>query len=334
MKKRSDNNDIVDIPSAFFNELFEIAEKDKSILLLTADQGAWALEGFRKKLPNQFFNVGISEQNMISLAAGLTMGGKRIFLHAITPFMMQRCFEQVKLDICVGDLPVTLVGSGSSLTYSVHGPTHQAIEDLSMMRALSGLTILNPCEQYSAQAAARIAYECDGPVYVKMEKGFHPILYSSDSPFQDGIFELKKGDDLCIIGTGIMTQKAFSITEELKKASVEAGIIDIFRIKPLNEELLLEKLRNTKAVATVEEHNIIGGIGSAICELLVDKGIEIPIIRVGINDEYCKRCGNREWLHKYYGLDIVTVSRKLRHWLEHRGALDRRKFFQCRKKVL
>jgi len=317
MKKLSDNNNIVDIPSAFFNELFEIAKKDKDVLLLTADQGAWVLEGFRKKLTDQFFNVGVSEQNMIGLAAGLTMGGKRIFLHAITSFLMQRCFEQVKLDICLGDLPVALVGSGSSLTYSVHGPTHQAIEDLSMMRALPGLTIINPCEQYSAKAAARIAYECDGPVYVKIEKGFHPILYSSDSPFPDGIFELKNGDDVCIIGTGIMTQKAFLIAEKLKKASIQAGIIDIFKIKPLNEELFLEKIRNTKAIATVEEHNIIGGIGSAICELLTDRGIKIPVMRFGINDEYSKRCGDRDWLNKYYGLDVVTVSQKLENWLEH-----------------
>lgn len=317
MKKLSDMNEIVDIPSAFFNELCEIAEKDKNVLFLTADQGAWALERFRKKLPDQFFNIGISEQNMISLAAGLTMGGKRIFLHAITPFMMQRCFEQVKLDICLGDLPVTLVGSGSSLTYSVHGPTHQALEDLSMMRVLPRLTILNPCEQYSAQAAARIAYECDGPVYVKIEKGSHPILYNSNSPFQEGVSELKKGDDLCIIGTGIMTQKAFLIAEQLKKASIEAGIIDIFKIKPLNEKLFLKKIRNTKAIATVEEHTIIGGIGSAICELLTDRGINIPIIRFGINDEYCERCGDRDWLNKYYGLDVVTVSQKLKDWMEH-----------------
>jgi len=317
MNKILDNNKIVDIPSAFFNELCEIAKKDRNVLFLTADQGAWALEGFKKKLPDQFFNIGISEQNMISLAAGLTMGGKRIFLHAITPFLIQRCFEQVKVDVCLGELPVTLVGSGSSLTYSVHGPTHQAIEDLSMMRALPKLTILNPCEQYSAQAAARIAYECDGPVYVKMEKGFHPILYSSDSPFTDGIFQLKNGDDVCIIGTGIMTQKAFLIAENLRQASLEAGIIDIFRIKPLNEELFLEKIMNTKAIATFEEHNIIGGIGSAICELLTDRGIKIPIMRFGINDEYSIRCGDRDWLNKYYGLDVVTVSRKLKHWLEH-----------------
>lgn len=316
---KTENNPLIDIPSAFFNEVYEIAKSDKDVIFLTADQGAWALETFRENLANQFYNLGPSEQNMISVAAGLCLSGKRVFVYAITPFVTQRCFEQIKVDLCLSDLPVTIIGSGSSLTYSVHGPTHQAIEDIAMMRALPGMTILNPCEQVSAQAAARLAYTNDGPVYVKMDKGFHPILYSTNTVFSEGIFQLKEGNDLCIIATGLMTQRAFFVAEKLKDISINTSIIDIFKIKPLNKEYLLKKIRNVKAIVTIEEQNIIGGIGSAICELLAESAINIPIIRFGINDEYPELYGDRDWLHKYFKLEENVLSKRIIDWFKTRS---------------
>jgi transketolase len=312
MKK--ENTGIIDIPSAFFNELYEIAKIDKNVIFITADQGAWALERFRSDMPKQFFNLGPSEQNMISVAAGLSLSGKHVFVHGISPFITQRCFEQVKIDLCLTSLPVTIIGGGSSLTYSFHGSTHQAIEDIAMMRALPGLTILNPCEEISAKVTANLAYKCNGPVYVKMDKGFFPIKYSENTNFSDGIFQLLKGRDICIVSTGIMTQESFALADKLNAMSISASIIDIHRIKPLNKELLIKYIEDKKAIVTIEEQSIIGGIGSILCEVLAEIDTKIPIIRFGINDEYPKHYGDRSWLHEYHGLDVLTLSKKIETW--------------------
>lgn len=310
----NENNTIIDIPSAFFNELYQIAKADKNLIFLTADQGAWALEKFRSDLPNQFYNLGPCEQNMISLSAGLALSGKHVFVYAISPFVTQRCLEQVKIDLCLSNLTVTIIGSGSSLTYSYHGPTHQAIEDIAIMRALPGLTILNPCEQYSAKAAANLGYSCNGPVYVKMDKGFFTKLYNESTNFSDGVFQLTKGNDLGIISTGIMTQKSLEIKTELKKYSIDTSIIDIFRIKPLNKELLKSFIKDKRAIVTIEEQNTIGGIGSIVCEVLGEMDYKIPIIRFGIKDEYPSLYGDRNWLHEYHGLDVHSLSKKITAW--------------------
>lgn len=306
----------VDIPSAFFNELYTIAKNDQNVMLLSADQGAWALEKFKENLYGQFYNLGVSEQHLISVSAGLSLTEKKVFVYAITPFVMQRCLEQIKVDLCLSNIPVTIIGSGSTLTYSFHGPTHQAMDDIAIMRSLPNMTILNPCDEISAKAAVQLAYTNQGPTYVKMDKGFYPVLYTKQTRFADGIFQLKGGNNLCIIATGIMTQKAILLAEKLSCMSIDASIIDIYKIKPLNKELLLNKLKNVKCIVTIEEQTIIGGIGSAVCEVLSDYGINIPIMRFGINDEYCELYGDRDWLHKYYGLDIVTLSKKIERWLK------------------
>ncbi len=300
----------IDIRDAFFDALYEIAKQDRDVIFLTADMGAWSLNRFRSDLPDQFINMGIAEQNMVSVAAGLSLSGKKIFIYAIAPFVTQRCFEQIKIDFCAMALPVTIVGAGPGLTYASDGPTHHAIEDVSIMRALPGMTIFSPCDQYSAAAAAMLSYECDGPVYVRIDKGKFPIRYNNTTKFNQGAISLLEGTDVLIVSTGIMIQRALELADKIKEHGIQMGVIDLFRIKPLNDEFLEAEIKKYKSIITLEEHTLIGGIGSAISELMHDKGIILPLKRVGIPDQYCNKYGSREWMQQYLGIDSLDEIEK------------------------
>lgn len=304
-------NTIIDIRDAFFDTLYDIAQKDRHVVFLTADMGAWSLNRFKEDMPGQFINVGIAEQNMVSVAAGLALGGKKVFIYSIVPFVTERCFEQIKIDICTMELPVTIIGTGPGLTYAPDGPTHHAIEDVSVMRALPGMTIFSPCDQYAAAAAADLAYACDDPVYVRIDKGKQSIRYNKNTDFAQGATSLLAGADILLISTGIMTHRAMELADKLKEHGIQLGVIDLFRIKPLSEDLLEAEIRKYKSIVTLEEHTLIGGIGSAISELMHDKGIILPLKRVGIPDQYCHKYGGREWMQKYLGIGSLDEIEKI-----------------------
>lgn len=308
--KRSD----IDIRDAFFNEVYAIALKDPNVIFLTADMGAFSLNAFKKDLSSQYINVGVAEQNLISIAAGLALGGKKVFVYSIAPFVTQRCYEQIKIDLSCMRLPVTIIGSGPGITYNSDGPTHHAIQDMAIMRALPEMMILNPSDPATATAAARISYKNDGPVYVRIDKGKLPLLYDNEEDFSDGLALLKKGRDLMLITTGIMVHQAFKVVDELAKHFIDAGIIDLYRIKPINEELLLSVIEKSNRIVTLEEHSIIGGIGSAICEILVDRGKVLPLKRIAIADKNCVGYGDREWMHSFYGLDVNSITKTILDW--------------------
>jgi len=314
--------ELIDIRDAFFDELYEIASKDKDVIFLTADMGAWSLNRFRKDLPDQFINMGIAEQNMVSVATGLALGGKCVFIYSIVPFVTERCFEQIKIDLSVMKTPVTIVGAGPGLTYSSDGPTHHSLEDISLIRTLPGFEILNPCDQISAKAFARIAYKSASPLYVRLDKGIRPLIYNERSDFSKGIYQIKEGKDLLILATGIMTHNALILKEKLKAHSIEAGVVDMFRIKPLNKEEILKIAKTANAIITIEEHTLIGGIGSTVCEFLADEGVLIPIKRVGIKEERCDYYGDRDWYHSFYGLTVETVCSEIVDWCRKKESIQ------------
>ncbi len=306
----------IDIRDAFFNEVYAIALKDPNVIFMTADMGAFSLNAFKKDLSSQYINVGVAEQNLVSIAAGLALGGKKVFIYSIAPFVTQRCYEQIKIDLSCMRLPVTIIGSGPGITYSSDGPTHHAIQDIAIMRALPEMMILNPSDPATATAAARISYKNDSPVYVRIDKGKLPLLYDSEEDFSNGLALLKKGRDLMIITTGVMVHQAFKVIDELAKHSIDAGIIDLYRIKPINEELLLTFIEQSDRAVTLEEHSIIGGIGSAIGEILVDREKKVlPLKRIAIADKNCERYGDREWMHSFYGLDVNSITKTIIEWV-------------------
>ncbi|MBL7047347.1 MAG: 1-deoxy-D-xylulose-5-phosphate synthase [Candidatus Marinimicrobia bacterium] len=299
----------IDLRDAFFEEVISIAEKDKDVIFLTADMGAFSLERFKKELPAQFVNVGIAEQCLISVAAGLALGGKRVFAYGIAPFATMRCFEQIKVDLCCNNLPVTVVSVGAGYTYGSDGPTHHATYDIAAMRVLPEITILNPSDSTMTSSCARMAYKEDGPKYIRIERGKLPLLYKDedDIDFSDGLVSLKGGSDLTIVATGIMVHRAFEVRNRLSQHSIDAGIIDLYRIKPVNKELLLGLVSQSKKIVTLEEHSIIGGIGSIVSEILSDAGKSTPLKRIALSDTHCYESGSREWLHSIYELDADSI---------------------------
>lgn len=308
-----------DIRDAFFDALYELAGKDPEVVFLTADMGAFSLNRFKRDFPDQYINVGVSEQNLISVAAGLALDGWKVFVYAIAPFITQRCYEQIKVDLCCMNLPVTIIGVGAGIAYSSDGPTHHATQDIAVMRALPNMAILNPCGPATAAVAAFWAYQSAGPVYIRIEKGGFPSLYGEDEDLNNGLALLKKGRDITIISTGIMTHQAFKVAAELGNYSIDAAVVDLYRIKPINTELLLKIVSGSNRIVTLEEHSIIGGIGSAVSEILTDKGLALPIKRIGIPEKNCSGYGDRDWMHSFYGLDIDGIEKRIIKWINDDG---------------
>lgn len=304
----------VDVRDAFFDRLYEIAASDRDVIFLTADMGAFSLDKFKKNLSSQYINVGVAEQNLVSVAAGLALGGKKVFIYAIAPFVTQRCYEQIKIDLCCMRLPVTVIGVGAGIAYNSDGPTHHATQDMAVMRALEGITIINPSDPVTSAAAASMSYKENNPVYVRIDKGKWPLLYDEKQDFADGLALLRQGSDILIVSTGLMVHRALEVAEELSRHSIDAAVLDLYRIKPVNVELLLDVISQSKQVVTLEEHSIVGGIGSIISEILTDKGAALTLKRIGILEKTCLGYGNRDWMHSFYGLDVNSINEQILNW--------------------
>lgn len=270
------NKESIDMMTAFFLQLEKIGKKDKNIFFMTADHGAWALAKFKKNLKNQYLNVGVSEQNMASVAAGMALNNKKVFIFSITPFVTQRCIEQIKVDICFPNLPITIVGNGSSLTYAFHGTSHQSIEDVAMMKSLPNLKIINPADNQTSREAVNIAYKSKQPVYIKLDKGFFPDLNLKNSELSSGIVsisKIKKNEKIIIISTGSMVHEVSEISVFLKKNGISISSAYIFCIKPFNRKKLLKIIKNKTKIVTIEEQHIDGGIGSIISEIVAEENL-------------------------------------------------------------
>ena len=299
-----------------FSALHKIMQQDRNVVLLTGDVGAIAMDDIRADFPDRCINVGIAEGNMMGVAAGMAMSGKIVFTFTMIPFATMRCYEQLRVDVCLHNLPVKVIGVGAGLDYSTLGPTHHGLEDIALMRSLPGMQIFSPCDDTQAMAFCRMAYSSTGPFYIRLDRDGQPLVYSdSQKDFSQGLNILKKGKDLFIIATGKMVLTALSVTEGLSKHAVNAGVIDIFRIKPLNKELLLKIIGNSQYVVTLEEHSIIGGVGSAVAEVLAENCNSAKLIRLGLPDDFCRRYGTRQFLQSDIGIDAEGIIKTLSEML-------------------
>lgn len=267
------------------------------------------LEKFKECFGERCINVGIAEQSGMSIAAGLALERKIVFIYAITPFITLRCIEQIKVDLCSMKLPVTVIGIGAGLGYSADGPTHYAIEDIAMMRALPEMTIYSPSDPVSLEQIVKVAYATPGPKYIRLDKGSYPPIHKAEHDFSVGLAYLRGGKDVTIISTGTLVHTALAVSNELAKHSVSCRVVDLYRIKPVNSERLLRVIEESRFIATLEEHSIIGGIGSIVSEVLADNCSCVPLKRIGINDLYSFKYGSREWLRSLYGLDVNSVTK-------------------------
>lgn len=301
---------------SFFEELYEIMKEDERVIFLTSDTGAIVLDDIRKDFPSRCTNVGIAEANMASVAAGLAMCGKIVYIYAIIPFVTMRCYEQIRVDICCQNLNVKVVGVGAGMDYSTLGPTHHGHEDVALMRMLPGMTILSPADNLSSSAFARISHSSPGPVYVRLERYAETIYTDPTEKFLNGLNVLEHGEDLCIIATGRMITIAKKVSKSLRKQFIKTQLIDLYRIKPLNKTLLRQNLKGIKNIVTLEEHSIIGGLGSAISDCLAETNGNAKLLSLGMPDDFCRQYGSRDYLHKLIGIDVENVTKKILGWIK------------------
>ncbi len=303
-----------DIRDAFFDEIYSIASKDRDVIFMTADADAFSLRRYKQDFPSQFVNVGVAEQNMVAVAAGLALCGKKVFIYALIPFLTMRCYEQIKVNVCSMNLPVTMIGAGSGLSFTNDGPTHAAIQDIAVMRILPELTILNPADSRSAAASAQIAYKSTTPTYVRIDKGQLPNLYDDADNFSDGLKVIKPICETNIISSGFMSHRAVEVANDLDDHCVPTGVIDLSRLKPINGALLEDIACRSKSLITVEENSIVGGVGTIVSELLTDHQIHIPLKRIALRDKQHFDYGSREWIHKLYRLDKDSIVQEILAW--------------------
>ena len=292
-----------DMRDAMFEELYKNALKDKDVILLLGDQNAGTFKKFRENIPEQIINVGPSEQNLIGIAAGLAICGKKVFVHGISPFITLRCFEQISLDLGLRNLPVTIIGIGAGFSYSHEGPTHHSIQDFGIFKTIPNMSIYNVADTICLAELSNILYNSPQLSYIKFDHQSLPLIYDKiEHDFTKGLAKLKEGKDTMIIATGNMVHKALEITKD-----TDIGVIDLYRIAPLNKKLLLNYLEGIKNVITIEEHLECGGIGSSVADFICDNNLSIKFKRFGLKN-YIQEYGKRDYIAKLNGLDIDTLK--------------------------
>lgn len=302
--------------NAYLSALYELAKGNKQVLALVSDNGAIVYDKFRKDFPGQFLNFGIAEANMISVAAGLASSGKIPFCYTISSFLTTRAFEQIRIDACLQEMNVKLVGIGAGFVYSNLGPTHHATEDIAIMRALPKMTIFSPADPLESKKVTYAAAKIIGPVYIRLATGGSPVVYKEDYDFKVGCaVTLKEGSDITIIATGGILHEALKAMEELEELGISVRLMNMHTIKPIDKEGILLAADETKAILTVEEHTIYGGLGSAVAEVLSeDSTAPIQFKRLGLRGEFPRGYGTYDEMKEMNGLsknDIVKEAKGL-----------------------
>lgn len=288
--------------------LVELGAQRPDLVVLDADLSAATKTGaFRKAYPDRFINAGIAEGNMMSVAAGLAAAGKLVFASSFAMFAAGRAFEQVRNSIGYPHLNVKIGATHAGISVGEDGATHQCCEDIALMRSIPGMTILNPADDTEARLAVRAAAEMQGPVYLRFGRLAVPIIFGSDYRFEIGKgVQLREGGDVTVIATGLMVNEALAAAELLKNEGISARVINMATIKPLDKDIVLQAARETGAIVTAEEHNILGGLGSAVCEAVCES-LPVPVVRVGVNDSFGKS-GPAAELLKLYGLCAENIA--------------------------
>ena len=307
-----------DMRDAFITALYDLAVNDPNVIILSNDFGAPALDRFRNDLPKQFINAAISEQNIISTAAGLAKGGKRVVVYSIATFITLRALEQIKIDLCVMNLPVTILAVGTGYAYSTDGPTHHATEDIAVMRVLSNMKIYSPSDANMSAALVGTIGNLSGPQYIRLDRGKYPTKHLASNLTGDGfaVWRESQNPSVALVSTGGMSHRALAVSEALSSMGIASLVIDLYQLKPIKPELLSLALRKCKAVVTVEEHTQNGGIGSIVAELIADQNLLIPLKRIAIKDEHLYAYGVRDKLHLDRGLDAQTISEDVKNFLQ------------------
>jgi len=297
--------------------VYGLARDDSRIVFVGSDLGVNTLSEFREELPNQFYMEGVSEAALIGMAAGLAMEGKIPYVNTIATFITRRCFDQLAIDVCLHRLKLRLIGNGGGLVYAPLGPTHEAIEDIAILRALPNMTIVAPADADEMRRLLPETVDYPGPIYIRLAKGHDPIVTDGSKPFQIGAaIPMSEGSDALIVTTGITLGLALTARDQLARHGIEPAILHVPTIKPLDIESILKYVEQVPIVVTVEEHSIIGGLGGAVAEVIAEGDFASPkrFRRLGIPDSFPDRYGSQQDLLEAYGITaegIVSVVMSL-----------------------
>lgn len=294
--------------SVFSKAILAAAQTDSKVLLLTGDHGYALFDEFRKCLPAQFINAGIAEQNMVGVAAGLAKVGFKPIVYGLSAFVPIRVLEQIKMDVCYENLPVVFMGDGAGLVYSSLGSSHQSTEDIAVLRCIPNISILSPCDVYEMQYAMDQALRFESPFYVRMGKSDIGQVHQGPVSVPIGdLVTVRTGtqNNVVFLATGSMVKTAVTLAE-----TIDASVWSVPAIKPINTDQLNSIALHTKTLVTLEEHSIMGGLGSLVAEIVSKTG-NTRVVRMGVQDRFSQKCGSYDYLLKEHGIDVAALLPQL-----------------------
>ena len=309
--------------TAFVETLCELAQQDERIWVLTGDLGYSVLERFIRRFPDRFVNVGVAEQNMTGVAAGLALCGKVVFTYSIANFPIMRCLEQIRNDVCYHNLNVKIVAVGGGLAYGSAGYTHHAVEDLAVMRAMPNMTVIAPGDPVETRLATKAVVNWLGPCYLRLGKAGEPVVHGREPDFEIGKgIVVRAGIDVTFVSSGGMLKTTLEAAQMLSFLGIQARVLSMATIKPVDRDMILAAARETKNILSVEEHSIIGGLGSTVAEVLAEAGIGIPFRRLGLPEGFNYQIGSRTYLLGSAGLSAAGLVAAAKQLLRVKGGLN------------
>jgi len=297
------------VRNAFVRALTEAAARDPRVVFLTADLGYRLFDDFARRFPGRFLNAGVAEANMVGVASGLALEGKRPVVYSIAPFVTLRCYEQVRNDVCYNGAPVLLVGVGGGWSYGPNGPTHHGLEDVAAMRALPRMTVVCPGDPYETEAAVHVLFAHEGPAYLRLGRAGEPAVHPGPIQLRlDDVLVLREGHDVVLLSTGNMLATAVATADVLAGVGIGARVVSVPTVKPLPVAALAPLLRRVRAVATLEEHSLVGGFGTAVAEYLAERGSPLRFRRFAAPDAFAAVCGAQDWYRAEHGLTAAQIA--------------------------
>lgn len=292
--------------------LVELGKENENIVVLDADlSSATKTNLFAKEFPNRFINVGIAEQNLMGIAAGLSTFGKIPYASTFAVFAAGRAYDQIRNSICYPKLNVKICATHAGITVGEDGATHQMLEDLSLMRTLPNMMVFSPSDDTQAKWLTKEIAKINGPTYMRLARVATPVIYDQDQKFEIGkAIQLGEGTDATVFATGVTVSEALKAQEELAKENIHIRVVDVHTIKPIDREMIVKCAKETKKLITVEDHSIIGGLGSSVCEVLAEE-YPTKVIRMGIQDRFGKS-GKAEQLIKYFKIGYEAIINKVK----------------------
>ncbi len=302
---------VIKMRNTYLNALYAMAKEDENIISLVADNGLIVYDDFRRDFSDRYFNFGISEGNMIAAAAGC---GKIPFAYTISAFLAYRAYEFLRDDVCFQNQNVKIIGIGSGLTYSTLGPSHHTTEDIGLLRSLPNLTVFSPATKAEVKWMMHEAYKKKGPVYIRLSNNSEEY-YEEGAVFQQGVPSVvKPGKDITLMTTGSIINEAMKAAKMLENDGISVEVVSVHTLKPLDAGAVAELAVKTGKAAVLEEHNVIGGLYSAVAESLVERQACVPCLKIGLQDEFAAGYGSIEDVRRVNGLDCMSIYHKLKSW--------------------